>query len=78
MRMFVAGLLAASLIAPNVFAAEAPLPAGKAAGVKTAQDDNDTLLYVLGGAAVVAGIVILATGDSDSKVTPGTTVTTST
>jgi len=78
MRILVAGLLAASLIAPNVFAAttDAPLPAGKAAGVKTAQDDDDTILYVLGGGAVIAGIVILATNDNDSTVVTGATTAT--
>ncbi len=73
MRIFVAGLLAASLVTASAYAADAPLPAGQAAGAKAAQQSDNTLLYVFGGAAIAAGALILSNGDSDSKVTPGTT-----
>ena len=72
MRMFVAGLLAAGLIATHAFAADAPLPAGKPAGVKAAQERDNTLLYLFGAGAIAAGAIILANGDSDSRLTPGT------
>lgn len=78
MRIVTAGLLAASLVATHAFAADAPLPAGKAAGTKTAQEADNTLLYLFGAGAIAAGAIILSNGDSDGKVTPGTVPTTTT
>lgn len=59
MRTIGAILLASSLIASNAFAASdvgAPLPAGKPAGVKQAQQMDNTLLLLLGVGVVAAGI----------------------
>jgi hypothetical protein len=72
MRIVMASLVAAGLIATHAFAADAPLPPGKAAGVKAAQERDNTMLYLFGAGAIAAGIIILANGDSDSKLTPGT------
>jgi hypothetical protein len=74
MRIFVAATLAASLFATNVFAGDLPLPAGKPAGLTNAQQyDDHTILYLIGGAAVIAGIVILASNSgSNGALTPGT------
>ena len=63
MRMFVAGLLAAGLIATHAFAADAPLPAGKPAGVKAAQERDNTLLYLF-GAGAIAGLVGVTGGST--------------
>lgn len=72
MRIFVASLLAASLVTASAYAADAPLPSGKAAGGQAAQQSDNTIFYVFGGAAIAAGALILSNGDSYSKVTPGT------
>ena len=66
--------LGLSLLAPT-FASAAPtsggLPAGKPAGVKQAQETDNTTWYVLGG-LVVAGIIIAVAsgGDSSSSTAP--------
>jgi hypothetical protein len=78
MRTFVTATLAttfaASLLATPVFAGDLPLPAGKPAGLAKAQSEDNTILYVIGGAAVIAGIVILASNSgSNGNLTPGTT-----
>ena len=66
--------LTASLFATNVFAGDLPLPVGKPAGVTNAQYDDHTILYVIGGAAIIAGIVILANSSgSNSNLARGTT-----
>jgi len=77
MRTLVAATLAAtvaaSLFATNVFAGDLPLPAGKPAGVTNAQYDDHTIIYVIGAAAIIAGIVILASNSgSNGTLTPGT------
>ena len=78
MRNLTAAVAAFALIATQALAAE-PLAPGKPAGVSKAQDfDQNMLLYVLGGAAVIAGIAILASGSSDKTVTGGGTTTTTT
>jgi hypothetical protein len=79
MRDLCAALLAAALLTGNAFAADdaKPLPPGKAAGLKTAQDDSDTLFYIIGIGAVAAGIALLASDSgSNGPVTPATTPTT--
>ena len=74
MRTFVAAAVAASLLATPVFAGDLPLPAGKAAGVKTAQYDDNTILYIIAGAAIIAGVVILASNNGSGVApTPVTT-----
>ena len=72
MRILLAGLVAASLVATHAFAADAPLPAGKPAGVKAAQERDNTLMYLFGGGIIAAGAILLSTGDSNSSLTPGT------
>jgi hypothetical protein len=78
MRNFVAATLAASLIASTAIAAtdSGPLPAGKPAGVKKAQED-ETVWWVVGLGFVAAGIGLVASGDGNNNLTPGS-VTTST
>ena len=80
MRTFVAAALVAALALPAtpVLAGDLPLPAGKPAGIKTAQDNGHAFLYVVGGGAIIAGIVILANGSSNGHVTPGTSTSTTT
>ena len=82
MKHLTAAVTAFALIATQALAA-GPLAPGKPAGVTKAQDfDQNMLLYVLGGAAVIAGIAILASNDNNKTVTGnnggGTTTTTTT
>ena len=86
MRVFIAAVLMASLIATNLLAAEnaapaptnAPLAPGKIAGVKKAQDFNDdTLWWILGGVAAV-GIIAWAASSGSSTTAAGATGTTTT
>jgi len=57
-----------------------PLPPGAPAGVKHAQEvGHDTMLYILLGAAVIAGIAVAASsGGSNAPASGGTTTTTTT
>ena len=78
MRTFVTAALVATILvlpATQVLAGDLPLPAGKPAGIKTGQDDGHTLLYVVGGGAIIAGIVILATNNGNGPTVTGTTAT---
>ena len=72
--------LALALSASTAIAADvAPLSPGAPAGVKPAQDvgvGNNTWLYVGIGAAVIAGIVLAASGGDDDEVTPVVPATT--
>jgi di/tricarboxylate transporter len=70
MRLFVAATLAVSLFASNLLAAEAvsPLAAGKPAGVKKAQDVDDTDWWLAGGVIAVAVIAVAASGNGSSSV----------
>jgi hypothetical protein len=74
MRTLISAALAASLFATNLLAAEinAPLAPGKAAGVKTAQDTDDTVWWIIGGAAVVAVIAVAASSGGSSSAPPTT------
>jgi hypothetical protein len=76
MRIFIAATLAAGLVASAAFA-DPPLAPGKPAGLKKAQDDDHTVLYVVGGGIVVLGAVLIATGDNDGTLVTGTLSTTS-
>lgn len=55
-----------------------PLTPGATAGVKRAQMEGNTLLYIAIGAAAVAGIAIAASGGDDAAPTPAPPVTTTT
>ena len=71
MRLFVVATLAASFFATNLLAAKAvvPLPAGKPAGVKQAQDaGDDTIWWIVGGAAAV-GVIAAVASSGGSTVT---------
>lgn len=55
------------------FAADsAPLPAGKAAGVKQAQEQSNILVLGIGVAAVAAGIALVASDGGDTAPVPNT------
>jgi len=71
--------LALALTASSAMAADVgPLPQGAPAGVKHAQMEGNTVLYVLLGAAVIAGIAIAASSGSDNAPTPAPPATTTT
>lgn len=78
MRIIGAAFLASNLIVSSAFAADgaAPLPAGKPAGVKQAQEVDNTLLLVLGLGVVAGGIALVASGNGHSSVGTTTTCTT--
>ena len=74
MRRLAAISLAVSLIASNAIAAEnAPLPAGKPAGVKQAALAGTPFVWVLGLAFLGAGIGLAASGNGGN--TPAVTTT---
>ena len=79
MRIFGAAILAASLLATNAFA-ETSLPAGKPAGVKKAQENNNTILIVGGVGLAGLGIALAASsnGGGPTNFTSTTTTTTTT
>jgi hypothetical protein len=87
MRELCAVAAAMALFATQALAAESgPLAPGKPAGVAPAQDYNDnTVLYVIGVGAIVAGVALLASdhhhsgaGSSGGGGTTTTTTTTTT
>jgi hypothetical protein len=82
MRIFIAAMVAASLFATNLFAADAtgPLAPGKPAGVKSAQDaeDDHTILWLAVGAGALAGLIALTTKGSSSAPAAAAAATTST
>jgi hypothetical protein len=65
MKLLVTAALAASLIATNLYAADAaaPLAPGKPAGVAKAQDMGD-FWWIAGGVFVAAIVIVAATGSS--------------
>lgn len=69
MRVLITATLAAALFATNLLAAEvgAPLPPGKAAGVKKAQSDNDMAVLVVAGGAAAIGLIALAVGGNGNS-----------
>ena len=83
LRKWGAAVAAASLLVSTTgaFAASADtnagaLAPGKAAGVKQAQMmDDDTALWLLGGAVVIGGIVLVATGTGNGSSTSTTSTT---
>ena len=76
MRM-ISSVLALGLTTSAALAGDvSPLPAGAPAGVKRAQENGNTILYIGLGAAAVAGIAIAVSQDDDAKPTPAPTTTT--
>jgi hypothetical protein len=71
MRKICAAALAAALFVPRAFAGEAPLPAGKPAGVKQAQGWDSTTVELIGFGALGVGIALALSG-SGSGDTSGT------
>ena len=73
-------LLALALSTSAVLAADVkPLSPGHPAGVKRAQAEDNTRLYVLGGAAVLAGIAVaISNHDNGAPAGGGGTITTTT
>ena len=55
-----------------------PLSPGAPAGVKRAQTSDNILLYIAGGAAIIAGIAIAASSGDDAAPTPTPPATTTT
>jgi hypothetical protein len=54
----------------------APLPAGKPAGVKKAQEETNFVVLGVGVAAVAAGIALVASDDDDGPPVTTTSPTT--
>jgi hypothetical protein len=78
MRIFGAVVLAASMFVTSAFAAtgvNTPLAPGGSAGVKAAQSESNTLLWVVGVGVVAAGIALVASGDSNKGLAAGVTST---
>jgi hypothetical protein len=82
MKIFVTAALAASLIATNLYAAEAvspaPLPAGKPAGVQKAQLEDSSFWWIAGGVFAAGIIAVAASGGSTNFVASGTAASTAT
>lgn len=80
MKNICAVIVAASLLTTAAMAAT-PLAPGKPAGLRKAQDqDDNTVLYIIGIGAVAAGIALLASGSDNngSAVVPPTSTPTTT
>lgn len=74
MRSLTAAFVAACLCATSALAAAptptaSPLAPGKAAGVRKAQADDNTVLYLLGAGIVIGGIILVATGTGNGTPT---------
>lgn len=73
----ISSVLALALSTSAVLAADVgSLAPGAPAGVKRAQMEGNTLLYVAIGAAVIAGIAIAASSGDDATPTPAPPTTT--
>jgi hypothetical protein len=74
-----ASLLVSSAAMNGVMAGPAdhgPLAPGKPAGIRKAQDNDDnTMIYIIGAGIVAAGIAIAASGDSDGDLAAGSVST---
>jgi hypothetical protein len=80
MRAFVSGFLALVLSASAALAGgnHGALPAGHPAGIKRAQLSETTVVYVLVGAAAIAGIALIASSGDDAAPANAPTTTTTT
>jgi hypothetical protein len=73
----ISSFLALTLSTSAVLAADAgQLSPGAPAGVKRAQMEGNTILYVAIGAAAIAGIAIAASSGDDASPTPAPPTTT--
>lgn len=85
-RALISLLISAAMVIaplPAMSADTGPLPSGTAAGVKQAQDNDETPLLWLVGAGVVIGLGILILSNNNNSaaaaaVTPPVTTTTTT
>ena len=76
MRSMLAPILAVVLTASSAFAADdAPLPAGKPAGVHQAALASSTLFFLLGAAVIAGGIAIAVSNNNGNNVSTSTTGT---
>jgi predicted cobalt transporter CbtA len=83
MRSLGAAIAAASLIVSSTFALAAtntsvPLAPGKPAGVKQAQMHDNAFWWIAGVGVVGLGIALVASGNGNNGVVPGTSPTTTT
>jgi hypothetical protein len=81
MRNFCVLLSAAALLSGSALAANSgpsPLAPGKPAGLRTAQDRDDTIVYIVGLGAIAAGVALIASdnGNGNSRSPPATTPST--
>jgi hypothetical protein len=82
MRKFCVLLSAAALLSGSAFAADtgsSALAPGKPAGMRAAQDRDNTIVYIVGLGAIAAGVALIASGSSDngkSSNPPATTPST--
>jgi hypothetical protein len=78
MRTIVAAFLVTTLSASAAFALPdtGPLPAGKPAGVRQAQEDGHTMLFIAGAALVGIGIALAVSDNGNNNTTPTTSVST--
>ena len=80
MKISISSLVVSSvLLLSNAWAAPAPLPAGKPAGIKQAQrEEGGTGMLAVAGAALIGITVGLATAGGDDVTATTTTVTSTT
>ena len=77
MRSILAPVLAIALTASSAFAAEdsGALPAGKPAGVRQADLAGNSLFFLIGAAAIAAGIAIAVSNNNGNQPSTSTTGT---
>jgi hypothetical protein len=76
MRNFCVLLSAAALLSGSALAANSgpsPLVPGKPAGLRTAQDRDNTIVYIVGLGAIAAGVALIASDSSHNGSTPPNT-----
>ena len=78
MRNFYAILTAAALLSGTAMAAgtDSALAPGKPAGLRTAQQGDNTIFYIVGLGAVAAGIALIASDNGHTNNPPTTTPST--
>ena len=80
MKNLCAAVTAASLAVASLTSAglAAPLAPGKPAGLTQAQERDNTVIYIVGLGIVAAGIALVASGNSNGNLAPGTLTGTTT